>query len=96
MFFVDLFKEGLYFDLLIVLVFLVVIEILFYDKVWEMVVLGELLFDGILVFVIGVLFIVMVVVEEDCVLLCFKDCGSEVVWVGVILVYVVCIFGEVI
>lgn len=73
----DLPKEGSHFDLPIALALLAAIEILPHDKVRETVALGELSLDGTLVPVIGALPTAMAAAEEDCVLLCPKDCGSE-------------------
>lgn len=85
---VDLFKEGSYFDLFIVIVFLVVLDIIFKEVVEMILVFGELFLDGMFIFVIGVFFVVMIVVCEDCCLFCFVVLGLEVVWVGVIEVIV--------
>lgn len=92
----DLPKEGSHFDLPIALALLAAIEILPHDKVRETVALGELSLDGTLVPVIGALPTAMAAAEEDCVLLCPKDCGSEAAWVGATPVYAARTLGEVI
>lgn len=59
--FVDFLKEGSYYDLLIVFGFLIVMEVLLLEVLECFIVIGELVFDGMISFVVGVLFVVIVV-----------------------------------
>ncbi len=78
----DLPKEGSHFDLPIALALLAELEILPKDEVETTVALGELSLDGKLVPVIGALPAAMAAAEQDCSLLCPRECGPEAAWVG--------------
>lgn len=79
--FVDLFKEGLYYDLLIVFGVMIVIGVILVDYLDNYVVFGELVLDGLFVVVVGVFLVVIVVNILEKGLICLKDSGGEVVWV---------------
>jgi magnesium chelatase family protein len=78
----DLPKEGSHFDLPIALALLAALEILPKEEVETTVALGELSLDGKLVPVIGALPAAMAAAEQDCILLCPRECGPEAAWVG--------------
>ena len=78
----DLPKEGSHFDLPIALALLAELEILPKEEVEATVALGELSLDGKLVPVIGALPAAMAAAEQECALLCPRECGPEAAWVG--------------
>ena len=78
----DLPKEGSHFDLPVALALLAALEIIPKDEVERVVSLGELSLDGRLIAVIGALPAAMAAAEQDCALLCPRECGAEAAWVG--------------
>lgn len=80
--FVDLFKEGFYFDFVIVFGLMVVFGVILGDVLLDYVVVGELNLDGMIVLVVGVLLVVIVVNVMGKGLICLVVSGLEVVWVG--------------
>lgn len=67
---VDLFKEGLYFDLFIVFVLLGVMGVVDVEMLVEYVIVGEFGFDVWIIVLLGVLFVVLYVLEVGKGLIC--------------------------
>lgn len=80
----DLPKEGSHFDLPIALALLAAMGVLPADQIEHQVALGELSLDGKLVPVIGSLPAALRAAEENCDLLCPRDCGAEAAWVDAV------------
>ena len=80
----DMPKEGSHFDLPIALSLLAALEIIPKDAVEGTTSLGELSLDGSLVPVIGALPAAVAAAEEDHLLLCPRDSGSEAAWVDAV------------
>jgi len=77
----DLPKEGSHFDLPIALTLLAAMEALPADQMRDVLSLGELSLDGRLVAVAGALPAALAAAENNCALICPRDCGAEAAWV---------------